>query len=159
MQNTKVNRMAQIIRDNSGNKDFTELIRLLDNELYSRYGVLQAQYNKYNKVDTIDNVVVGYIDSEPVGCACFKIFDEDSVEIKRMFVKPGFRGSGIAKMILSELEKWAVEKGFYKSVLETGIKQPDAIRFYTKLGYSEIDNYGQYIGNLNSICMGKRIIT
>ena len=74
-----------------------------------------------------------------------------------MVVKPECRGNGIAKLILLELEKWAMEKGFTKSVLETGVKQPEAIRFYTKLGYVKTQNYGQYIGNENSICMSKKL--
>jgi len=46
---------------------------------------------------------------------------------------------------------------FAKSVLETGVRQPEAIRFYTKLGCDKIDNYRQYIGNSNSICMSKEL--
>ena len=125
---------------------------MLDNELYNRFGDIQIQYDKYNKVDSIDTVVIGYVDDCPAGCGCFKFFDKDTVEIKRMFVKPEFRGSGIAKIILLELEQWAVEKGFSKSILETGINLPEAKRFYSKLGYGLIDNFGQYIGNPNSIC-------
>jgi ribosomal protein S18 acetylase RimI-like enzyme len=74
-----------------------------------------------------------------------------------MFVKAEARGSGIASMVITELEKWATEKGFSKAVLETGIKQEAAIRFYAKHGYSIISNYGPYIGNLNSICMNKKL--
>jgi GNAT superfamily N-acetyltransferase len=105
-----------------------------------------------------NTVVIGYIGSKPVGCGCFKVFNNNAIEIKRMVVRPESRGSGIAKLILSELEKWAIEKGFSVSVLETGIKQPEAIRFYTKLGYTRIDNYGQYKDNQNSICMSKALI-
>lgn len=83
---------------------------------------------------------------------------KDSIEIKRMFVKSENRGSGIAQLILNELEKWAIENNFFKSILETGIKQPGAIRFYTKSGYVKIDNYGQYAGNSNSFCMSKNLI-
>lgn len=147
----------QIIRDTSDNKDFQGLVKLLDDDLNSRYGVIQAQYEKYNKIKDIDTVVIGYIDNRAVGCGCFKAFSTDSIEIKRMFVDSDCRGSGIATLILLELEKWALEKGFSGSVLETGLEQPEAIRFYAKLGYHRIDNYGQYIGNPNSICMSKKL--
>lgn len=150
--------MIKIIRDKSDNRDFQELILLLDNELNLRYGNIQEQYNAFNKIDSIDTVVIGYIVNKPVGCGCFKDFGDDTIEIKRMIVKSESRGSGIAELILTELEKWAIEKGFSKSVLETGIKQPDAIRFYTKLGYTRIDNYGQYKDNQNSVCMGKELL-
>jgi len=147
----------QTIRVTSNNSDFQELIKLLDIELNSRYDIIQAQYDKFNKIENIDTAVVGYLDSKPRGCGCFKVFDKDTVEIKRMFVKADFRGKGISKLILAELENWAGELGFSKAILETGIKQPDAIKFYSKLGYQKIDNFGQYIGNSNSVCFTKKI--
>ena len=150
--------MIRIQRDTIDNNDFHGLVRSLDDELRSRYGVVQDQYEKYNRIQTLDAVVIGYLNDIPVGCGAFRIIDTLTVEIKRMMVIPGSRGSGIAGMILNELEIWAVEKGFSRSVLETGIKQPEAIRFYSKSGYSTIDNYGPYVGNTNSICMGKKMI-
>jgi len=147
--------MIRIIRNTSDSNDFRELIRLLDKELNDRYGHFQTQYEKYNRIDSLDTVVIAYSDDIPVGCGCFRRFDNETVEIKRMFVKPDMRSIGIAGKILSELEKWAVENEFSELILETGIKQPEAIRFYTKKGYAVIDNFGQYIGNSNSICMSK----
>lgn len=70
-------------------------------------------------------------------------------------ISPEYRGSGAAGMILSELEKWAVEQGYFVSILQTGIKQPDAIRFYSRNGYFIIENFGQYAGDDNSVCMKK----
>lgn len=147
----------EIIRTDSKNQNFIELVCLLDIELNSRYGILQKDYDIYNNVDSVDTVVLGYIDDKPAGCGCFKTYSKDTVEIKRMMVKSEFRGTGLAGAILADLEKWAKEKGFTKSVLETGIKQPEAIRFYTKHGYTRIDNYGQYRDNPNSICMSKEL--
>jgi len=147
--------MIKLLRCNSENRDFRNLVILLDEDLNSRYGNLQAQYEKFNRIESIDTVVVAYLDEIPVGCGCFKKFDTSSVEIKRMFVKEGNRGKGIAKMILTELENWAVENGNKTSFLETGIKQYEAISFYTNFGYKLIENFGQYIGNTNSICMTK----
>ena len=144
-----------VIRSNSDNTDFQQLIQSLDEELAARNGTLQGQYTRYNVITNLGTVVVGYNDDRPSGCGCFKVFEETTVEIKRMFVTSENRGSGIAKMILQELEKWALEKGFRKAVLETGVKQYEAIAFYTKLGYQRMDNYGQYMGNSNSLCMGK----
>jgi len=150
--------MIDLIKTNSDNIDFKDLVALLDLELNSRYGLIQAQYDKFNIIDSINNVVVGYTGSKPIGCGCFKIYNNDMIEIKRMFIKTDFRGSGISKLILSELETWAYSLGFLSAILETGIKQPDAIRFYNKLGYKKIDNFGQYIGNSNSVCMSKDLI-
>lgn len=146
-----------ILRVDSTNNDFQQLIRLLDTELHGNYGALQAHYNQFNKVEGIDTVVVGFVNNEPCGCGCFKPFDKDSVEIKRMFVKKENRGQGLSGLILKELEKWASEKGYTKATLETGIKQLEAIGFYSKHGYQKISNFGQYIGNDNSVCFAKEL--
>lgn len=139
----------------NNDKDLLELVRLLDNDLNSRYGNLQAEYDKYNKLDSIDAAIVAYSNLIPIGCGCFKSFDKQTVEIKRMFVKQEYRGKGISILILDQLEQTAKQNGFSKSILETGIGQPEAIRFYNKSGYKQIDNFGQYIGNINSVCMSK----
>jgi len=72
-----------------------------------------------------------------------------------MYVLPEFRGRKIAPEILSELEKWATELGFSACILETGYKQEAAIRLYHNCGYATTENYGQYVGIENSICMKK----
>lgn len=78
-----------------------------------------------------------------------------SFERKCIFVKRENRQQGIAKMIQAELEHWAEENGNKTSFLETGIKQYEAISFYTNFGYKRIENFGQYLGNANSIFINK----
>jgi GNAT superfamily N-acetyltransferase len=148
---------VQIIRTTSNKADFAQLIAALDDDLYQRNGDAQMKYRPYNKVDTIKHVVLVYVDSKPVGCGAFKKFDEESVEIKRMFVYPEMRGKRLAAQILQELENWAVEEGYNKAVLETGYKQTEAIRLYTIAGYTLTENYGQYIGMDESICYRKEL--
>lgn len=148
----------KLVRCTNDSNDFRELVVLLDNDLDSRYGVLQEHYNQFNRIEANNTVVVAYLEDIPVGCGCFKKFDNDSVEIKRMFVKDDFRGKGIARKILTELEKWAAETGYKNTVLETGCKQFEAINFYTNFGYYRIGNFGQYAGNTNSICMSKSLV-
>lgn len=147
----------KLIRTTSENPNFAELIVALDDDLYQRNGEAQLKYRPYNKVDTIKHIVVIYVDGNPVGCGAFKKFDDESVEIKRMFVYPEMRGKQLAAKILKELEKWAVEEGYYKAVLETGHKQTEAIRLYTVAGYTLTENYGQYIGMDESICYRKEL--
>jgi len=144
-------------RCSSDNNDFRALVAILDQELDDRYGIIQAQYIELNKIESIDTVLVAYKENLPVGCGCFKEYDSSTIEIKRMFVKNEFRGKGIAGNLLAELENWAVEKKYEYSVLETGTEQPEAIGLYKKLGYAVIENYGQYVGNENSICMHKKL--
>jgi Acetyltransferases len=149
--------MIDLRRCNSENADFKNLIRFLDSELDDRYGVLQKQYDGYNKIELLETAVIAYDESIPVGCGCFKKADDSTVEMKRVFVQSDFRGKGIASILLAELEKWAKEQKFVYSILETGIKQYEAINLYNKLGYEIIENFGQYMGNTNSVCMRKKI--
>ena len=149
--------MFRLVRESRESAALGELVSLLDADLNQRYGVVQAQYDQFNSLESIEAAVVAYAGERPVGCGCFKRFDAQSVEIKRMFVRPEDRGSGVAKLLLGELEAWAVEEGISRAVLETGIKNPEAIRFYMKSGYGRIDNYGQYAGMENSVCMAKTL--
>lgn len=147
----------RLIRTTSDNPDFAKLIEALDDDLYQRNGEAQLKYRSYNKVDMIRHVVVVYVEGKPVGCGAFKKFDDESVEIKRMFVYPEMRGKQLAARLLQELEIWAIEEGFIKAVLETGHKQTEAIRLYTIAGYFRTENYGQYIGMEESICYRKEL--
>ena len=149
--------MLKLQKTTSENTDFALLIAELDGDLNGRYGELQAQYNAYNHIEQNNTVIVAYEDNRAVGCGCFKKLDDDTVEIKRMFVKPTHRGQGIAVKIVTELEGWAKSMNYAASQLETGIKQTEAIGLYGKLGYTIIDNYGQYAGNENSVCMRKKL--
>ena len=74
-----------------------------------------------------------------------------------MYVKPEYRGRGIAATILNSLEKWAAELNFPVSVLETGTQQIEAIQLYMKSGYVVMENYGPYKNMPESICMQKRL--
>ena len=149
--------MAEFVRTTSENTDFRNLIHALDEDLYLRNGEAQLQYRQYNQVDLIDHVVVVYFEEKPVGCGCYKRFDDTTVEMKRMFVLAEMRGKQLAAQMLQELEKWAVEEGNTAAVLETGYRQVEAIRLYTVAGYSLIANYGQYIGMKESICYRKEL--
>jgi GNAT superfamily N-acetyltransferase len=74
-----------------------------------------------------------------------------------MYTLPEVRGKGLATLVLNELELWAKELKYAKCVLETGKKQPEAIRLYEKNGYIIIPNYGQYAGIKNSLCFEKEL--
>jgi GNAT superfamily N-acetyltransferase len=146
-----------IKRTQSSNEDFNNLIVLLDSDLYSRYKNAQSDYDKHNKIESIETVIVAYDNGKPIGCGCFKNFNSDTVEIKRMFLTANYRGMGISKLILKELENWAKDLGFSKAILETGIKQYEAIGLYEKVGYARIDNYGQYKDIMTSLCFEKKL--
>ena len=149
--------MLTLLRTNSEHKDFHALVRLLDKDLLDRYGDLQNYYSRFNAIQNLPTEVIAYEDEQPVGCGCFKQFDETSVEVKRMYVTNNQRGKGIGTAILHELEKWAAELNVGNIVLETGNNQPEAVHLYGKMGYAVIPNYGQYSGMETSICMQKEV--
>lgn len=149
--------MKKIIRTDNKNVDFNKLIIELDAYLKVTDGTDHEFYNQFNGLDNIKNVVIAYQDSQAIGCGAFKKLDNETIEIKRMYVKFAHRGSGTAQAILNSLELWASEKGFKKCILETGNRQVEAIKFYKKAGYKSIPNYGQYIHMEDSNCFEKLV--
>jgi len=149
--------MIRLLRTNSDNQDFIELVKCLDADLAERDGDAHPFYAQFNKIDKIKFVVVAYEDGIPVACGAIKEFSPGIMEIKRMYTSPESRGKGIAGKVLDELERWAVELSCQKCILETGKKQPEAVRLYQKSGYQIIPNYGQYTGVENSVCFEKEL--
>ncbi|MGI8786259.1 MAG: GNAT family N-acetyltransferase [Pyrinomonadaceae bacterium] len=147
----------KILRTDSDNANFRELIALLDADLQVRDGAEHLFYAQFNKIDKIREVVVAYQNETAVGCGALREYETGIAEIKRMFVREENRGRGIAGRILAELEIWAKELNFSECILETGVKQPEAIRLYRKSGYEIIPSYGQYLNVANSVCMRKFI--
>jgi len=150
--------MIKLVRTDSINADFISLVSMLDNDLSGRDGEEHSFYAQYNKIDKINHIIIAYVNGTPVGCGAVKHFEPGTMEVKRMFVIPENRGVGIASQVLHELEVWAKELLYIKCVLETGKRQPEAIRLYQKNGYTRIPNYGQYIGKDNSVCFEKSLI-
>ncbi len=147
--------MIKLLRTDSSHSDFVALVRELDRDLAIRDGEDHAFYAQFNKIDAIKHVVVAYIDGNPVGCGAIKAYSEGVTEVKRMFTNPDLRAKGIASSVLKELEKWAIELGYTSCILETGVKQPEAIALYTKNDYRRIQNYGQYENVADSVCFEK----
>jgi GNAT superfamily N-acetyltransferase len=147
----------QIKRTNFDNVDFINLVKELDAYLKITDRDEHDFYNQFNHIDVLKNIVVIYFNEIAVGCGAIKKFDNNTVEVKRMFVCEEKRGSGVAQEMLQELETWAQELGYQECVLETGIRQVEAVRFYKKCNYKIIPNYGQYKKMENSICFKKRL--
>jgi GNAT superfamily N-acetyltransferase len=81
---------------------------------------------------------------EPAGCGGVKLFGSDYGEVKRMYVRPQYRGSGFAKMILDHLAGYARTEGVGLLRLETGIHQHEAIGLYEWAGFTRIPPFGDY---------------
>jgi GNAT superfamily N-acetyltransferase len=151
--------MIRLIRTNSLNKHFQELVKALDLDLRIRDGEDHTFFAQFNKIDEIKYVLVAYENGMPVGCGAIKNYAENVMEVKRMFVKEEKRGKGIASLVLQELEKWCIELNYEKCILETGLAQPEAIRLYTKNNYQRIPNFGQYEQVVTSVCFEKLLLS
>ena len=149
--------MITIKRTTSDNEDFGNLVLQLDAYLRILDGEDHAFYAQFNKTSLLKNAVICYENDKAVGIGAYKEFEPNVAEIKRMYTLPECRGKGIAKAILTELEAWAKEENYTTSILETGFLQVDAIGLYQKLGYQITENFGQYTGVANSVCMRKNL--
>jgi len=147
--------MIKLTRTNSENSDFINLIRELDENLLEINGEEQSFFTQFNKIDMIKHVIIAYNNNVPVGCGAIKEYSSDTVEVKRMFVTKNNRGQGIASQILTGLCSWAKESGYKKCILETGIRQLEAVTLYKKNNFSVTPNYGQYKYIKNSVCFEK----
>lgn len=152
-----MNSKFQVIRTTSENLDFQKLVAELDAYLAIRNGDENDFFVQFNKIDLLKNVVLVYQNEIPVGCGAIKEIESDTMEVKRMFVPKKFRGNGISKLVLQELENWAKELGYKKTVLETGKDMVDAVGLYQKSNYKIISNYGQYRDVLTSVCFEKML--
>lgn len=147
----------QLKRTDSSNTDFISLVKQLDEYLAIVDGDDHEFYNQYNGLESLNHVVICYLDDKPVGCGAFKPYDNSSAEIKRMYVSPEIRKKGIGSKVLNELENWAAELGYSRMILETGKRQVEAVSLYKGQNYIQIPNYGQYKEMENSICFEKEI--
>lgn len=97
------------------------------------------------------------VDGTAVACGALRRLGPDTSEVKRMYVRPAFRGRGLARRILAELEETARRRAAARIRLETGMRQPEAIALYRSAGYVEIALFGEYVGDPTSVCFEKRL--
>lgn len=148
----------RIARTDTENVDFKELVIKLDAELSIKNRNTNGFYVPHNSMKKVDHIVIAYCENIAVGCGAIKKYGVGVVEIKRMFVLPRFRNRGIALQILRELESWALEMSFTKSILETGKNFPAALTLYLKAGYTIEPNYPLYEDAENSICFSSSLL-
>lgn len=150
---------CQFIKTNGENEAFIELCDKLDDYLGQLIGREKQQtvYGKYNHRDTIHDVIVIFKDDKPVGCGAYKLYDEETIELKRIYLDDSVRGFGLGKELLRRLEADARKAGFRYAVLETGKVMTSAVELYRKSGYKIIPNYGVYTKMSESVCMRKKL--
>jgi GNAT superfamily N-acetyltransferase len=155
----------QLVAVGYGHPDATRLIDDVQAEYVVRYGGPDE-----SPVDPLmfepphGTFLVGYLDGVPVTTGAWRRrTDLDALgtavvaEIKRMYVVPGARGAGHARSVLAELERTAAEAGIEALVLETGLRQPEAIELYTSAGYTPIPSFGHYRESPLNRCFGRRL--
>ena len=154
-------RVSEIVflRCDGNNKDFMENCRLLDEDLDLRVGkiIKRDKYAQYNLIDKVSEAIVVYRGNNPIGGGSLRSYDENTIELKRVFVIPNEQGKGIGTELVSRLIEWAKELGYKKIILETGELLAESCHVYSKLGFKKIPNYGAYVDMPESLCMGKEL--
>lgn len=146
-----------IRREAADSKPAEALLLELDAELAERYPHLAIHgLHPGEAQDSKLIFLIARIGGEPAGCGALRPLDDTRVEVKRMFVRPTFRGQGLGEAILEALEKAGREAGYDTLLLETGTRQPEALALYRKAGYTEREPFGEYLGNPFSVCMTKK---
>lgn len=147
------------VRTDGKNEDFIENCRLLDMDLDRRVGkqIKREKYEKFNQLDEIREAIVVYDDGKPVGGGAIRRYDDETVELKRVFVHNEYQGQGIGSRLVSLLIEWAAQLGYRRMILETGELLVESCAVYRKLGFTVIPNYGPYADMPESLCMAKTI--
>ncbi len=125
--------------------DAIELIKELEAELSPNYP--STSRHGYSIEKLIKQKVAFFVirvDSIAAGCGGVQLFDNEYGELKRMFIRPQFRGKGSAKAMLENLAGYAHENGINLLRLETGIHQLNAIALYESWGFRSISPFGDY---------------
>jgi putative acetyltransferase len=121
-------------------------------EIAERYGVDDSEPGPKPTASDVTLFLVAFDGDEAVACGALRRLDDEHGEIKRMYVRPDRRGTGLSTLVLRRLEDAARRLGWTRVVLETGTEQPDAMRFYEREGYAPIPPFGYYVGSELSRC-------
>lgn len=134
------------------------LVAELDDDLAARYpGAVIHALHPGDTTATDFVFLVARVDGTPVGCGALRRLAPGIGEVKRMFVRPPWRGRGVARALLAALEASGRARGDRMLRLETGTRQPEAIGLYRAAGYVEIPPFGEYAGNPFSRCFEKAL--
>ncbi|GAC1382856.1 MAG: GNAT family N-acetyltransferase [Marmoricola sp.] len=145
--------------------DALALIERVQAEYVVRYGSPdESPIDPEHFEDPEGAFYVGYVDEVPVVTGGWRrhavppdVAAASVVEIKRMYVVPEARGRGLARRMLAHLEETAVAAGVAGMILETGIRQPEAIGLYVSAGYVPVRGFGHYAGSPYSRCFAKTL--
>jgi putative acetyltransferase len=135
-----------------------ELIACLNDELSERYPDPAARHFRLDADEVLTGrgaFLIAYVDARPAGCGALRTIEEGVGEIKRMYVRPSERGRGIGRALLEALEAEARRMGMRRLILETGIRQHEALALYRNCGFLPVPPFGEYMGSPLSVCMAR----
>ncbi|RFU19473.1 GNAT family N-acetyltransferase [Geodermatophilus marinus] len=101
--------------------------------------------------------LVAEVGDRPAGCGAWRVHAPGVVEVKRVFVAPGFRRRGLAQVLMAELEASAARAGHRAVVLNSGNRQPEALALYAALGYGPVPGYGVYAESPGAVFLGREL--
>jgi GNAT superfamily N-acetyltransferase len=137
----------------------TVLVGRVQQEYVVRYGGPdEAAVDPAEFVPPEGLFLVAEVDGAPAGCGAWRVYPPGGIEIKRVYVEPGFRRRGLAQLIVAALESSAAAAGHRSVVLNTGDRQPEALALYGALGYSPVQGYGLYACSPGAVFLGKDLV-
>jgi GNAT superfamily N-acetyltransferase len=154
---------VEVRREDFLSPSVERLITALNRELDDRYPEEGANHFDLDAEEVADGrgaFLVAFLANEPIGCGAVRRISPTVYEIKRMYVAPSARNRGVGRRILNELESVARALGAARLVLETGVRQPEALALYTRAGFTTIPLFGSYAGTPHpelSVCMAKEM--
>lgn len=139
----------------------SELIAMLSRDIAARYDHKDDGAGDFRPEHVLvprAAFLVGRVNGEAAACGAYRPFSADEplvTEIKRMYVRPEFRGRGYSAAMLAELERRAGLDGYKVVRLETAYRQAEALGLYRSRGYVQIENFGKYAGHVEHLCFEK----
>jgi GNAT superfamily N-acetyltransferase len=132
------------------------LIEQVQQEYVLRYGGRDAaQVDPAEFAEPHGLFLVAEVGGTPAGCGGWRVHGPATVEVKRMYVEPGFRRHGIGRRLLAALEATAARAGHRGMLLNTGGRQPEALALYARAGYTPVPGYGVYARSPDAVFLGK----
>jgi GNAT superfamily N-acetyltransferase len=150
----------EIRRGDLGSAVASELITALNAELSKQYpepGATHFRLDPQEVSEANGAFLIAYSNEKAIGCGAIRKLENDTAEIKRMYVTPEARRMGIGRKLLQALEAEGRRLGSRRLLLETGERQIDAMGLYIQAGFVRIPPFGEYVGSPLSICMAKEL--
>ena len=152
----------RIERSDLTSPDAQRLIAGLNAELEMRYPEPGANHFRLDPDEVAPGrgaFLVAYRGDQAAGCGAVRLLTGGDAEVKRMYVLEAARGLGLGRCMLEALEAEARGLGATRLVLETGVRQPEALGLYASAGFKRIEPFGEYVGSELSVCMAKALLS